>query len=283
MPTSGRSPSTCTTAGASTASSTDAAPSRKTERSTSGRSSSSLVGPWKRISPFSMKYAVSATVSATFTDCSTRITVVPCSLSRCTATRSSATTLGARPSESSSIISRRGRDSSAMERVSICCWPPLRLAAGSCIRCSSDGEHLQHVRHGLRAAGLVTIEPARQPQVLVDGQRREHALSARDHDDAPGRDLVGRGVGGVAPVEHDRPAVGGHHAGDGLQERRLAGAVGAEQRDDLALVDLEVHAEQHLDVVVAHVDVADEQQLHLALSNARGAPRPGPPSRSTPG
>ena len=31
----------------------------------------------KRISPFSMKYAVSATVSATFTDCSTRITVTP--------------------------------------------------------------------------------------------------------------------------------------------------------------------------------------------------------------
>ena len=125
-------------------------------------------------------------------------------------------------------------------------------------------EHLQHVRDGLRAAGLVTIEPARQPQVLVDGQRREHPLPARDHDDAAGGDLVGRGVGGVAPVEHDRPAVGGHHAGDGLQERRLPCAVGAEQRHDLALVDLEVHAEEHLDVVVAHVDVADEQQLHLA-------------------
>jgi hypothetical protein len=32
-----------------------AAPSRNTDRSTSGRSSSSDVGPWKRISPFSMK------------------------------------------------------------------------------------------------------------------------------------------------------------------------------------------------------------------------------------
>ena len=54
-----------------------AAPSRNTERSTSGRSSSSDVGPWKRISPFSMKYARSARVRATLTDCSTRITVVP--------------------------------------------------------------------------------------------------------------------------------------------------------------------------------------------------------------
>ena len=57
------------------------APSRNTERSTSGRSSSSAVGPWNRISPFSMKYAVSATVSATFTDCSTRMIVVPAALS----------------------------------------------------------------------------------------------------------------------------------------------------------------------------------------------------------
>ena len=31
------------------------APSRNTERNTSGRSRSSAVGPWKRISPFSMK------------------------------------------------------------------------------------------------------------------------------------------------------------------------------------------------------------------------------------
>ena len=35
-----------------------AAPSRNTERRTSGRSSSSAVGPWNRISPFSMKNAV---------------------------------------------------------------------------------------------------------------------------------------------------------------------------------------------------------------------------------
>ena len=34
---------------------TEAAPSRNTERRTSGRASSSSVGPWKRISPFSMK------------------------------------------------------------------------------------------------------------------------------------------------------------------------------------------------------------------------------------
>ena len=55
-------------------------------------------------------------------------------------------------------------------------------------------------------------------------------------DDAPGRDLVRRGVGDVAPVEDDRAAVGLDHAADGPQQRRLAGPVGAEEGDDLALV-----------------------------------------------
>ena len=53
------------------------APSMNTERTRSGRLRSSAVGPWKRIWPRSMKYAVSATVNARFTDCSTRMIVVP--------------------------------------------------------------------------------------------------------------------------------------------------------------------------------------------------------------
>ena len=55
---------------------------RNTERSRSGRSSSSAVGPENRIRPRSMKYARSATVSATLTLCSTRITATPASASR---------------------------------------------------------------------------------------------------------------------------------------------------------------------------------------------------------
>ena len=43
-----------------------------------GACKSSAVDPLNRISPFSMKYACFATVSATLTDCSTSTTVVPC-------------------------------------------------------------------------------------------------------------------------------------------------------------------------------------------------------------
>ena len=42
------------------------------------------------------------------------------------------------------------------------------------------------------------------------------------------------------------PAVGSTSPEMALEQGRLPGAVGAEQRDDLALVDLEVDAEEHL-------------------------------------
>ena len=257
-----------------------AAPSRNTERRTSGRSSSSAVGPWKRISPFSMKYALSATVRATFTDCSTRMIVVPWSRSAARSRAAGSTTAGARPSDSSSIISSRGLAMNAMPSVSICCWPPDRLPAGSSQPLAQDGEELEHLLGALRDLVVsVALEPAGEPEVLGDGERREHALAAGHLRHAAAGDLVGRRVGHVAAVEDDRAAARLDEAGDRLQQRRLPGAVGAEQGDDLALVDLEVDAEQHLHAVVVHVDAPHEQQLDLALAALVQRPRTAPPGR----
>ena len=61
----------------------------------------------------------------------------------------------------------------------------------------------------------------------------------------------------ISPVS-DAP-----EAGDGAQDRGLAGAVGADQRDGLALVHLERHALQRVDVVVVELDVAEaEERAH---------------------
>ena len=49
-----------------------------------------------------------------------------------------------------------------------------------------------------------------------------------------------------SPSKMTAPPAAGDEARDRLEQRRLAGAVGAEQGDDLALVDLEVDAEEHL-------------------------------------
>ena len=60
------------------------------------------------------------------------------------------------------------------------------------------------------------------------------------------RPLLGRDVGDVAAVEPHDAALGDLEPADDAQDRRLARAVRAEQRDALAAVDLEVHVEQHL-------------------------------------
>ncbi len=79
-------------------------------------------------------------------------------------------------------------------------------------------------------------------------------------DDAQLGDLVRRHVGDVATVEQDGAARRLLGAADGAQQGRLAGAVGAEQRDDLALADVEVGAEQHLHTFVADIDATAEQE-----------------------
>ena len=112
---------------------------RNTERRRSVRPSSSAVGPVKRMRPRSMKNARSATVRATLTLCSTRITATPSAARRRTTGSSSPTTAGARPSDSSSISSTRGRAMSAMPSATICCWPPDRSAAGLSSRRASTG------------------------------------------------------------------------------------------------------------------------------------------------
>ena len=68
-------------------------------------------------------------------------------------------------------------------------------------------------------------------------------------------------AGDVLALERDRSGRGCLQAADGLEQRRLAGAVGAEQGDDLAPLHLEVDAEEDLHRAVADVDA-------LALAGA---------------
>ncbi len=65
------------------------------------------------------------------------------------------------------------------------------------------------------------------------------------------------------PRKRIEPRARRRQAGDGAQRRRLAGAVGADQRDDLALVDRERDALERLDRAVGGADVLEfEQRRH---------------------
>ena len=87
-------------------------------------------------------------------------------------------------------------------------------------------------------------------QVLEHGHAREDAPPFRGLGDRQARDLVGRHLGDVPPRIGDRALARARVAEDRHHQGRLAGAVGADQRDDLALVDIHVDALQGDDVAV---------------------------------
>ena len=71
------------------------------------------------------------------------------------------------------------------------------------------------------------IDIRAERQVLVDGL------------DARRLGLRGRGEIALDAVEDDPPGARRHAAGDDLDQRRFPGAVVAEERDDLAAIDVE--------------------------------------------
>jgi hypothetical protein len=67
--------------------------------------------------------------------------------------------------------------------------------------------------------------------------------------------------GGVSPISLSSNRIEPSR-GDRAQRGGLAGAVRADQRDDLALVDLERDALQRLDVAVVGVELVDLEEGH---------------------
>ena len=76
-------------------------------------------------------------------------------------------------------------------------------------------------------------------------------------------DLVGRQTGDVLTFEPHFPGTDRRDVGDGLEERRLAGSVGAEEGDELAALDGDGDVEQNLDAAVAEVEVAGVLQYRF--------------------
>ena len=88
-----------------------------------------------------------------------------------------------------------------------------------------------------------------------------------------------RVVRGRVGAEHRHgAAVAAAVALEDLDRRRLAGAVRAEQREDLALADLEADAAQRLVPAVALAEVLDDDGLAVT-ARARGRRRRGTPAR----
>ena len=182
--------------------------------------------------------------------------------------KSSRVTSGARPNDGSSRSSRRGRAIIARARASICCSPPLMLPA-SCRRRSPRRGNTSYQRARSRSTSLSRrlMAPMRRFSSTVRSVKVPRAL--RDVGDAQAGHRLGplpRDGGAVEadlPRHRDLPA-------DGPQGGGLAGAVGAQDDGDVALVDGEVDVVEHLDRPVAAGHVVQFEQAH---AGARGRPR----------
>ena len=240
----------------------------------SGRSKRSEVRPLKRTSPFSKKTARSASCSATLTDCSTTMMVVPAAWSSFTTSMSWATMVGARPSDSSSIIRTRGRHHQGHgqgQHLLLAAGEVAGLLVGPVIE---DREELDHPLLGLVDGPVVLADhPGAEPQVLVDGQGREDAPATGHQGQAHLGDGLGRFARDGPAAELDRAAADPDQARGPLEQGRLAGPVGAEQGHDLALVHVEVDAEEDLHRAVGDLDLLAGQDHRRVGGRAVGRGR----------
>ncbi len=126
------------------------------------------------------------------------------------------------------------------------------------------GESFHH--GGELGLGVRRVEPVGRCEVLAYRQAGEHSGSSGDLHDAVSRDLVGGRVGDVASVEDHRTVIGLDHPADGAQERRLACAVGAEERCDTALWEIQLDVVENPNAPVSDVEAADQEKLGVSGS-----------------
>src|SRR4051812_45999708 len=123
--------------------------------------------------------------------------------------------------------------------------------------------------HAVQVLADALRVPARERahlEVLEDRHAREDPPALGRLRDADLGDGVARQPLDLGAVEDDAAHPRRHDARDRAQRRRLAGAVRADERDDLAFVDLERDALERLDRAVERVDVLDDEDRLVAVA-----------------
>ena len=145
----------------------------------------------------------------------------------------SRTISGARPRLGSSSISRRGRPISARPMASICRSPPESVPASWRRRSCEPGEAREHLRQGLRALGGRGAEAAEQ-QVVLHRHGAEQLAPLRHQRQAHRHALLDGVAVERGAVERHARRCDGQQAHHRVEQRGLAGAVGADHGDDAA-------------------------------------------------
>jgi hypothetical protein len=135
----------------------------------------------------------------------------------------------------------------------------LRLALGETREQREDTVEI------LSQAALVLALEGAHLQVLEHRHTREELPALRRLGDAAGDDVVRLRVRDVVAAEADAPAARVVQTVDRAQRRRLAGAVRAEQSDDLGLPNLERDPLDRVDGAVVRMDVVELEDGAVGL------------------
>src|SRR5713101_476389 len=134
-----------------------------------------------------------------------------------------------------------------------------------------EADELEQLTDAPRALALV---PAADLQAELDILRGAHVREERvrlEHHSHVA--LVGRDVRDVLAVDDDPSVVGPVEAGDEAERGRLAAAGRAEQREELALPQLDLDSVERLDAAEVAVEVLQLEKGHLAGSSGSGDER----------
>ena len=157
------------------------------------------------------------------------------------------------------MIRMRELTDSARAISTICCWPRRSSSTGVSGSMSSSSSAISARVWRSSSAKSTPVAPriSRPMKMLSRTLRFGARLSSWWMIEMPrSRASVEEEKATGLPSRMISPEVGLHDAGEDLHQRRLAGAVLAEQRRHLAAVDVEVHALERVDRAVGLGDVA---------------------------
>ena len=123
--------------------------------------------------------------------------------------------------------------------ATICCWPPDSVPAGASSLASTAGNSA-HFRERLCAPPAGDAAVAAELEVLAHGQCREKAPALRHEGDAVIAKAMSGHAGEGCAVDAQVAARVAVHPADGIDERRLAGAIRADDDHQRAGADCQV-------------------------------------------
>ena len=248
-------------------------PSRDTARTTSGCRMTSAGLPLAMTWPASSTTTRSARATTARMMCSTNTTVVPRSRMSRTSRVASAISDGVSPESTSSSRTSRGSEASARASSRNFRWWRFSAEGSRFARSARPVNSSQRSasRSAARRSRARTAEHPRDRHVVADGQAGEGPGDLVGPRDAPPGDLVRHAAGDLDAADDDAPAVRPVVAADDVDQGGLAGAVGADEPQDLPFPDLQAHPAQRLDSAEGLPDVGADQQRRRADPSGRRA------------